>query len=79
MFGESFAGDIESGAVVHRSPDERQSEGYINGLAKRQTLYWNHRLIVITSDDRVKLPTRGTEKNRIRRERSLHIYIINPA
>ena len=44
-----------------------------------KTLYRNHRLIVITGDDRVKLATRGAQKNRIRRERPLHIDIIDPA
>src|ERR1044072_7750893 len=77
MLGESFDRDVESRAMVHRSPDERQSEGYVHRLAKRQTLYRNHRLIVITRDHRIELSTRGTQKNRVCRERPLHIYIIN--
>ena len=44
---------------------------------KRETLDGNHRLVVITSDDAVKLSARRPEKNRIRRNRSLHIQIID--
>src|ERR1044072_4142188 len=79
MLGESFAGDVESRAMVHRSSDERQSEGHVHGLAKRQTLYRNHRLIVITGDHCIKLAARGSQKNGVCRERPLYIYIINPA
>src|SRR6185503_5815902 len=79
MLSESFSGDVESGAVVHRRPDEGQSQRYVHGLAKGQTLYRNHRLIVITSNHRIKLASRGTQKNSISRERPLHIYIIKPA
>src|SRR5689334_3236392 len=79
MLGESFAGNVESGAVVHRSPDERQSEGHLHGFAKRQTLYRHHRLIVITSDHRVELAASSPQENSISRERPVYIYIIKTA
>ena len=76
MFRESFAGDVEGRAVIDGGPDEWQTKRHINGLTKRQTLYRNHRLIVITRNHCIKLATRSAQKNSISRERSLHVDII---
>src|SRR5205085_9730578 len=49
------ARDVEGRAVVNGGAYEGKPERHVNGLAERQALDRNHRLIMVARNDRVEL------------------------
>ncbi len=76
MFREAFAGYIKSRPMIDRSANERQPEGNINRLAKREAFNGNHRLIVITGDYCIEFAPRGPQENGVGGKGALNVYLV---
>src|SRR3954469_20917490 len=69
MFRDATARDVEGRAVIDRSAYEREAQRHVDGLAEREALDGNHRLIMVARNDRVELAARRAKEDRVRRER----------
>ena len=71
--GNALARDIEGRSVVNRSTDHRQADGDIHAGLQSQHLDRAMTLIMIHRNDHVVVAAAGEKKQRVRRQRALHI------
>src|SRR5215475_12373213 len=73
MVSDSASGDVECGAVINRSPDDRQPKRHVHRLAKGETFYRDQALVVIARRNGVEFAAPCAHKNRIRRIRTADV------
>src|SRR5678816_313686 len=65
--------------MINRGPDERQTKRNINCFTKGQTFYGNHRLIVITGNNRIEFTPRRSKKNSVGGIGTMNIDVVHLA
>ena len=73
MLGDAAARDVEGRAVIDRGADEGQAERDVDGLAEREALDGDHRLVMVARNHGVELAARGAQKDRVGRVRPRHV------
>src|SRR5215213_10873468 len=73
MLGDAAPRDVEGRAVIDRGAYEGEAQRDVDRLAEREALHGDHRLVMVTRNDRVELAARGAQKDRVRRVRTRRV------
>src|ERR1044071_3562236 len=79
MFRQPLARNIEGRPVIYGRAYERQAKGDVDGLAKRQAFDGDHRLVMVTRNDPVKLAARGAQEDRVGGEGAGDVHVLHTA
>src|ERR1044072_3084088 len=79
MFRQPLARNIEGGPVIYGRAYEWQAKGDVDGLAKRQAFDGDHRLIMVTRNDPVKLAARGAQEDRGGGKATGDVHVLHTA